>query len=47
MGYNNDWSPNNYTYLQVVPGDATHYQFVQLLTQGATPEGGINVHQLG
>jgi dipeptidase len=47
MGYNNDWAPNNYTYLQVVPGDATHYQYVRVLTLGACPEGGINVHQLG
>ena len=47
MGYNNDWSANNYVYLQVVPGDATHYQYVRLLTWGGVPEGGINVHQLG
>ena len=46
MGYNNDWSANNYAYLQVVPGDATHYQFLQLLTKGDCEEGGINVHQL-
>jgi dipeptidase len=47
MGYNNDWAPGNYAYLQVVPGDATHYQYVRLLTKGDVPEGGINVHQLG
>ncbi len=47
MGYNNDWAPNNYTYLQVVPGDATHYQYVRVLTLGSVPEGGINVKQLG
>ena len=47
MGYNNDWSASNYAYLQVVPGDATHYQFVKLLTMGGVAEGGINVHQLG
>jgi dipeptidase len=47
MGYNNDWSANNYQYLQVVPGDSTHYQYVKLLTLGAIPEGGINVKQLG
>ncbi|MGE5229603.1 MAG: dipeptidase [Deltaproteobacteria bacterium] len=47
MGYNNDWSANNYVYLQTVPGDATHYQYVRLLTWGGVPEGGINVHQLG
>jgi dipeptidase len=47
MGYNNDWSASNYNYLQVVPGDATHYQYVKLLTFGAIPEGGINVKQLG
>jgi dipeptidase len=46
MGYNNDWSANNHAYLQVVPGDATHYQFVQLLTKGDCEEGGVNVHQL-
>ena len=47
MGYNNDWSANNYVYLQVVPGDATHYQYVKLYTWGGVPEGGINEHQLG
>jgi dipeptidase len=47
MGYNNDWSANNYNYLQVVPGDATHFRYVKLLTLGAVPEGGINVKQLG
>jgi len=46
MGYNNDWSANNDAYLQVVPGDATHYQFVELLTKGDCEEGGVNVHQL-
>ena len=46
MGYNNDWSANNYAYLRVVPGDATHYQFVELLTKGDCEEGGVNVHQL-
>ena len=46
MGYNNDWSPNNYAYVRVVPGDATHYQFVELLTKGDCEEGGVNVHQL-
>ena len=39
MGYNNDWSANNYTYLQVVPGDATHYQFVRILTLGRRARG--------
>ena len=47
MGYNNDWSANNYQYLQVIPGDATRYQYVKLLTLGSIPEGGINVKQLG
>jgi dipeptidase len=47
MGYNNDWSVNNYVYMQVVPGDATRNQYVRLLTWGGVPEGGINVHQLG
>ena len=47
MGYNNDWSANNYVYLEAVPGDATHNQYVKLYTWGGVPEGGINVHQLG
>ncbi|HMK92306.1 MAG TPA: C69 family dipeptidase [Thermoleophilia bacterium] len=47
MGYNNDWSVSNYNYLQVVPGDATHYQYVKLLTFGGIAEGGINVKQFG
>jgi dipeptidase len=47
MGYNNDWSANNYQYLEVIPGDATHYRYVKLLTLGSIPEGGINVKQLG
>ncbi len=47
MGYNNDWSANNYVYLQAVPGDATHFQYLKLYTWGGVPEGGINVKQLG
>jgi dipeptidase len=47
MGYNNDWSANNYVYMSSVPGDATHYQYQKLWTWGGVPEGGINVHQLG
>ena len=47
MGYNNDWSANNYVYMQAVPGDATHNKYVKLYTFGGVPEGGINVHQLG
>jgi len=47
MGYNNDWSANNYVYLQAVPGDATHNKYVKLYTWGGVPEGGINEHQLG
>jgi dipeptidase len=47
MGYNNDWAAGNYAYLQVVPGDATHYQYVKIITKGNVAEGGINVHQLG
>jgi dipeptidase len=47
MGYNNDWSANNFTYLEIVPApDPTKYQFVQILTKGNWPEGGINEHQL-
>lgn len=48
MGYNNDWSANNFMYVHVVPApDPSKYQFVQLLTKGDTVEGGINEHQLG
>jgi dipeptidase len=47
MGYNNDWSAKNYQYLQVIPGGATSYRYVKLLTLGAIPEGGINEQQLG
>jgi dipeptidase len=46
MGYNNDWDASNYTYFKVVPGDADHYRFVELLTEGDCEEGGVNVHQL-
>lgn len=47
MGYNNDWSPSNYSYLTVVPApSATTYQYVEFLTKGDWPEGGINDHQL-
>ena len=48
MGYNNDWSANNYQYLQVVPApDASTYRFVKILTMGGIQEGGINEYQLG
>jgi dipeptidase len=47
MGYNNDWSANNYQYLEIIPGDSTRYQYVKLLTLGSIPEGGVNVRQLG
>jgi dipeptidase len=47
MGYNNDWSANNYQYLQVVPApDASTYRFVKILTMGGIQEGGINERQL-
>jgi dipeptidase len=47
MGYNNDWSANNFSYLEVVPAtDPEQHQFVQILTKGDWPEGGINEHQL-
>ena len=39
MGYNNDWSANNYVYLQAVPGDATHYQYVQAADEGRRARG--------
>jgi dipeptidase len=47
MGYNNDWDVTNYTYLKVIPspGSGLH-QYVQVLTEGDWPEGGINDHQL-
>ncbi len=38
MGYNNDWATDNRQYLQLVPGDATHYRYVRLLTSGARPQ---------
>ncbi len=47
MGYNNDWSANNYVYLEAVPGDVTHNKYVKLYTWGGVAEGGINEHQLG
>ncbi len=48
MGYNNDWSATNYSYLQVVPApDPTKYRFVKILTKGGIQEGGINERQLG
>ena len=48
MGYNNDWSANNYAYLQVVPApDASTYRFVKILTMGGVQEGGVNERQLG
>jgi dipeptidase len=44
--YNNDWAPNNYTYLQVVPATSSTYRYVRVLTKGDCAEGGINDHQL-
>jgi dipeptidase len=47
MGYNNDWNANNNTYLKVIPTpDPSMYQYVQVLTKGDWPEGGVNEHQL-
>ena len=39
MGYNNDWSANNYVYLQAVPGDATHIQVRQAVHVGRRARG--------
>jgi dipeptidase len=47
MGYNNDWSANNYQYLQVVPATASTYRVVKILTMGGIQEGGLNEYQLG
>lgn len=48
MSYSNDWSANNYQYLQVVPApDPSRYRFVKILTMGWIQEGGINERQLG
>lgn len=46
MGYNNDWSANNYVYVQIVPAAGTAYKYVKLLTWGGVAEGGINEHRL-
>ena len=47
MGYNNDWSAGNHTYLRVIPApNPSQYQYVEILTKGDWPEGGINEHQL-
>ncbi len=47
MGYNNDWSPANFVYMKVVPARDGRYRYVQLLTWGDVPEGGLNQHGLG
>ena len=47
MGYNNDWDVTNDTYLHVIPAPGSGlYQYVQVLTDGDWPEGGINEKQL-
>jgi len=48
MGYNNDWSANNYVYLQVVPAaNPSAHRYLKILTKGGIQEGGINQDQLG
>jgi dipeptidase len=47
LGYNNDWSAANYVYMKVVPARERRYRYVQLLTWGDVPEGGLNEHGLG
>jgi dipeptidase len=46
MGYNNDWSTNNYSYLKVVPATQSSYGYVRIMTLGKYREGGINDHQV-
>ncbi|HSL95354.1 MAG TPA: C69 family dipeptidase [Thermoleophilia bacterium] len=45
MTYNNDWSPYNAPYFEVVPATETTYGFVKILCIGDIEEGGINEHQ--
>jgi dipeptidase len=43
MGYNNDWSADNFAYLKVVtPPDPSEYRYLRLLTWSTIPEGGLN-----
>ena len=44
--YNNDWAPNNFTYLQVAQATRSTYGYVGVLTKGDCAEGGLNDHQL-
>ena len=47
MGYNNDWSADNFAYLKVVtPPDPSEYRYLRLLTWSTIPEGGLNEHGL-
>ena len=45
MAYNNDWSPYNAPYFEVVPATDTTYRFVKILCIGDIEEGGVNEHQ--
>lgn len=48
MGYNNDWSADNFAYVKVVtPPDPSEYRYLRLLTWSTIPEGGLNEHGLG
>lgn len=48
MGYNNDWSADNFAYVKVVtPPDPSDHRYLRLLTWSTIPEGGLNEHGLG
>jgi dipeptidase len=47
MAYNNDWSPQNAVYLDVVPATDTTYGFVKIMCIGDIREGGVNERQFG
>jgi dipeptidase len=47
MGYDNDWSADNFAYLKVVtPPDPSEHRYLRLLTWSTIPEGGLNEHGL-
>ncbi|MEE4276178.1 MAG: C69 family dipeptidase, partial [Thermoleophilia bacterium] len=45
MAYNNDWSPYNAPYFEVVPATDTTYRFVRIMCAGFIQEGGVNERQ--
>ena len=47
MGYNNDWSANNYATCRSSPATPPTTSSSSCSPRAACPEGGINVHQLG